>query len=253
MSILLSTLLLAFITAPSDTSTLHAVTSTRHADGEIEQTPRAHAPEGPREFGSGAVLRYLVLGDSTTVAVGGTYEAGIAVMTARRLAERRLVTMINLGVSGARFSDVRYEQLPRIGDFKPDVVLLDVGANDVTHLTLARTVRKDLREIVRQLRRINPAVVIVATGSADMTTPPRIPRLLRPLAGQRTRAINKVVREESRNLGFAFAPIAERTGPLFKKDPSLFSDDRFHPNDRGYATWVEVINESLDQALAASP
>jgi len=57
------------------------------------------------------------------------------------------------------------------------------------------------------------------------------------------------VQRQAQNYGLTFAPIADRTGPLFRRDRTLFSDDRFHPNDRGYATWTAVINEALDRAL----
>lgn len=207
--------------------------------------PLPRAPADLVSVGSGPALSYLVLGDSTAVAVGGTYENGIAMMTTRHLARDRAVTMKNLAVSGARVRDVLREQLPRIAGFRPDVVLLDVGANDVTHLTSASSIERDLREIVASLRAKNPDVRIIVTGSADMSTPPRIPRLLRPLAGRRTRALNEVFVRESESLRLDFAPIAAETGPLFKKDPSLFSEDRFHPNDRGYATWIAVINRTL--------
>jgi len=53
---------------------------------------------------------------------------------------------------------------------------------------------------------------------------------------------------EAARLGLIFAPIAEKTGPLFRADPSLFAADRFHPNDRGYATWIPVLNEALARA-----
>lgn len=211
------------------------------------------APEGIVTLGSGTpAIRYLVLGDSTAVSVGGTYDRGIAMMTARHLAERRSVEMLNLAVSGARIRDVLHEQLPRIGAFIPDVVLLDAGANDVIRLTGARSLGRDLNEIARRLRTINPDVLIVVTGAADMTTPPRIPWVLRPLAGARTRALNRVFIEESARLGLTFAPIARETGPLFRADPSLFSADRFHPDDRGYSTWITVINRALDEATKRS-
>ena len=49
------------------------------------------------------------------------------------------------------------------------------------------------------------------------------------------------------------APIAERTGPSFRKDRTLFAADRFHPNARGYALWIAVINDALDAAIARQP
>jgi lysophospholipase L1-like esterase len=210
----------------------------------------ARAPGGVATYGAGEPLRYLILGDSTAVAEGGTYASGIAVETARHLAAGRRVEMVNLGVSGAQTRDVLREQVPRVGAFVPDVVLLDFGANDVTHLTPARSVERDLREIVEALVAINCRVRIVVTGSPDMSAPPRIPRLLRGAAGWRTDVLNRVFRREVARYGLTFAPVAAMTGPLFQRDKTLFSGDAFHPNDRGYGTWIVVINGALDEALA---
>lgn len=213
----------------------------------------ARAPAGLETFGTGEPLRYLILGDSTTVAEGGTYANGIALETARHLGRRQRVEMMNLGVSGAQVTDVLREQLPRIGAFVPDLVLLVVGANDVTHLTSARSVDRDLRQIIDRLIAANCHMRIVVTGSPDMSTPPRIPRLLRGVAGWRTNVLNRVFREQVERYGLTFAPVADETGPLFERDRTLFSADAFHPNDRGYATWIAVINPALDRALATQP
>jgi lysophospholipase L1-like esterase len=209
------------------------------------------APSAEETFGSGRPLRYLVLGDSTTVAVGGTYERGIARQTARHLGASHQVVMKNVGVSGARVHDVLVEQLPRVGSFVPDVVLLDVGANDVVHLTRAAPLERDLEAILQDLLSRNRSVKIVVTGSADMSSPPRIPRLLRGLSGHRTRVLNRVFERAVARHHLTFAPIARETGPVFKRDRSLFDVDRFHPNDRGYELWIAVINAALDRALAA--
>lgn len=216
----------------------------------VEDSSR-YPPVVTERIGEGpAQLRYLVLGDSTAVGIGGSYDSGIARETARHLAGGRVVSMKNLAVSGAQTTDVRHRQLPLIGDFEPDIVLLDVGANDVTHLTSASSLSRDLEAIHDDLAARNCDVRIVVTGAPDMTTPPRIPRLLRPLAGWRTEVLNEVFMSFVERHGLVFAPIAERTGPLFARDRSLFDADRFHPNDRGYATWIAVIEPALDRALA---
>jgi lysophospholipase L1-like esterase len=213
------------------------------------QQPR-RAPSAIETFGSGDALHYLILGDSTVVGEGGTYANGIAVETARHLAAGgRRVVLKNVAVSGARMKDVRREQLPRIDGFKPDVVLLAAGANDVTHLTTGGSVERDLRRVIEALVAVNPEVRIVMTGAPDMSTPPRIPRLLRGVAGWRTNVLNGIFRRQAERKGITFAPIAEQTGPLFARDKTLFDDDEFHPNDRGYATWIPVINRALAAAM----
>jgi len=229
--------------------------------GQQEARTPLRAPSAPRMFGTGGeTLHYLVLGDSTAVAEGGSYEQGIAVETAGHLSGGaggarggRGVELTNVGVSGARVHDVLTEQLPRADLAHADVVLLDVGANDVTHLTRSGAVARDFERIVKTLLQANCKMKIVVTGSPDMSTPPRIPRLLRGLAGVRSRAINRIAKDLVKRHELTFAPIAERTGPLFARDRTLFSADRFHPNDRGYALWITVLNEALDQAQAIQP
>jgi len=209
---------------------------------------RVAAGEAMRFGTTGKALTYVVLGDSTAAGVGGTYDAGIAVSTAKELGQRFVVTMTNVAVSGARMRDVRRLQLPAAEGLRPDVVLVAAGANDVTHLTSIRSMRADLRAVVRGLTAANPGVKIVITGSPDMGAPPRVPRVLRGVAGWRTRQVNRMFRAEAAAAHLTFAPIADVTGPLFRRDRSLFAADRFHPNDRGYATWIAV----LDDALAAA-
>ncbi|HYO76311.1 MAG TPA: SGNH/GDSL hydrolase family protein [Thermoanaerobaculia bacterium] len=211
----------------------------------------AESSRAPRTFGtSGQPLRYVVLGDSTAAGVGADYEAGIAVGTARELGQRHVVTMNNFAVSGARMDDVLRLQLPAAEALRPDVVLLSAGANDVTHLTRIGKMQDALQAIVQRLRAANPAVKIVVTGSPDMGSPPRVPWLLRGLASCRTKQVNRMFEREVAQSNLVFAPIATRTGPLFRRDRTLFHPDRFHPNERGYATWIPVLNEALAKAIS---
>lgn len=235
----------------ASTNLIIAITalSTACSSTTRDAPPRADAEI--RLSGSGEPLAYLILGDSTAVNVGGTAGNGIAVETAKHLASSRRVSMKNLAVSGAQISEVLDEQLPRLDGFRPDVVLLDVGANDVTHLTSARSLERDLEKIIESLIAIHCDAKIVVTGAPDMSTPPRIPRLLRGISGWRSDVLNRVFRREVERYGLTFAPIAEETGPLFARDRSLFSEDEFHPNDRGYQTWIDVINPALDRALTS--
>jgi lysophospholipase L1-like esterase len=213
---------------------------------------QAPPPEAPVTFGSsGDSIRYVVLGDSTAAGVGAAYEDGIAMQTARHLGLNAVVTLHNFGVSGARMRDVFETQLPRAETLAPDLVLISVGANDVTHLTSIPSMRKRLREISARLRAASPRVRIVITGAPDMGSPPRVPWALRGLASLRTKMVNRMFRAEAQRMDLVFAPIAEQTGPLFRRDRTLFHPDRFHPNARGYATWVRVLNTALERARAS--
>ncbi len=217
-------------------------------------TLQLHAVPAPLAFGSsGPMIRYVVLGDSTAAGLGAPYEDGIAVRTARHLGETGEVTMHNFGVSGARMRDLAELQLPQAEALSPNLVLLSAAANDVTHLTSIPSMRRRLREVVGRLRAANPDVRIVVTGAPDMGSPPRVPWVLRWAASLRTNMVNRMFRAEATNLRLVFAPIAEQTGPQFRRDRTLFHADRFHPNARGYATWVAVLNHALREALIRQP
>ena len=134
-------------------------------------------------FGAGKSLTFVVFGDSTSVAQGGDYKQGIAVHTAGFLADKNhKVQLHNYGVSGARMHDVATQQLPQMTQI-PDVVLLSISANDVTHLTSVDAVRHDMERTIDTLRQKNPHVRIYITGTPAMGSVPRFPQPLRWLAG----------------------------------------------------------------------
>lgn len=207
-------------------------------------------PEIPRDaqsVGSGKTLKYVILGDSTAVSQGADYRDGIATLTAKNLAksQSRAVLYTNFAISGARIGDVRAIQVEAAAKLKPDLVLMSVGANDVTHLTSLKNVEADLIAIVSQLREANPKVKIVITGSPQMGAVPRIPQPLRWLAGWQVGEINKMFLRVATEQQLVFAYLADRTGPIFARDRSLFAADKFHPNAAGYAVWEPVLNDAI--------
>lgn len=198
-------------------------------------------------------LELVVLGDSTAAGQGAPYAKGIATGAARTLAEEeRYVTWSNLAVSGARWGDVKEQQLDGAVRSAADVVLISAGANDVTGGTSTRSLRADIEAVITALRASDPEVRILITGVPDMGSTPRLPQPLRWLAGLRASRLNDVVREQGARLDVTVIPILERTGPAFRRDHSLFSADRFHPDARGYAVWRRVIAQSL-RAVALPP
>ena len=207
-------------------------------------------PRSKQVFGAGKPLTYVVMGDSTSVGQGTTYDKSYALQTAQHLATSYRVSLTNVGVSGARAKDVTGSQLAKAKSLQPDLVLLSVGANDATHFTSSRTVRASLQKTIDGLRQASPDVKIVVTGSPQMGSVPRFPWPARQLAGLRTKQINNVYASLIAQNNLYFAPIAAETGQAFAADPTLFAQDKFHPDARGYALWTPVINRAIDEALS---
>lgn len=213
------------------------------------EVPVPTIPRGQETFGSGKPLVYAVLGDSTAVGQGGSYEDGIARASAQHLAENHLVTLQNFAISGAQVGDVLSHQVPQAIEIKPDIVLLSMGANDVTHLTPIERVRSDTAQIISELRRANPGIRVVITGAPAMGTVPRFPEPLRSLAGLRADQMNRMFIALAETESIVFAPVARETGPQFDKNPGLFAPDKFHPNTAGYITWHPVLAKALNGTI----
>jgi lysophospholipase L1-like esterase len=206
-------------------------------------------PRGETTIGEGKELNYLILGDSTSIAQGADYDQGFAVKTAENLSMNYKVRYQNFGVSGARINDVATDQLERSKNFMPDVVLVAVGANDVTHITSLGSIKTDIKTIINTLRERNSDVKLVFTGAASMGDVQRFVQPFKWFMGVRTDSVNKVFEEVAMKENVSFAYVARDTGKQFAEHPGYFAQDKFHPNNQGYAVWTEVLNRVIDSSV----
>ena len=193
-------------------------------------------------------LKFVVLGDSTSAGVGaGSPERSFPVVLAERLAgPGRRVTLRGLGVSGARVQDVLRDQVPQAAGLEPDLILVAIGANDVTHLTPLSDIESGIGAIVEELRRTGAPVVVA--GAPDMRAA-AFYEPLRTLAGWRGRVVTRAIERAARSRGATVVPLALRTGPFFDGNPAAYSADEFHPGPKGYARWADAIYPALEEAL----
>jgi len=207
-------------------------------------------PRAPQMLGSGPELTYVVMGDSTSIGQGANYSQSYAVASAQHLAQTHSVKFANVGLSGAKAKDVLDTQLTQAIRYKPDIVLVAVGANDARHLTSGKVIRQSVQQIIDGLQKANCKVRIVVTGSPAMDSTPRFSLWpAKQLMGLRTRQVNAVFESLAKSNNLTFAPVAAKTRTAFLADPTLFAADEFHPNARGYTLWKPVINDALDRAL----
>ena len=110
-----------------------------------------------------------------------------------------------------------------------------------------------MNHIVDSLIGTNCRVKIVLTGSPAMGSVTRFAWPLKQYMGLRARQVNTVLKPIISARQLTFAPVADKTGHLFLEHPEYFAADNFHPNAAGYATWMPIINDALDQALTNQP
>ena len=215
--------------------------------------PAPNIPRGPQALGAGPKLTYVVMGDSTSIAQGADYADGYSFASAQHLADKYEVTFVNTGISGATAESTLQQQLSDAVQYKPDLVLLAVGANDTTHFTKGPAIQKSIQAIVDGLRAANPDVKIVVTRSPALDSVSRFPFGAKQLMQLRTKQVNAAFEPLIIKNNLTLAPIAEQTRDAFLADSTLTAEDKFHPNASGYALWIPVINQAIDRALADGP
>lgn len=197
-------------------------------------------------------LQLLMLGDSTAAGVGASETAATvgARLAAGIAATGRTVTLSSVAVSGSRAADLA-DQLRELGERPaaalPDLAVILIGANDATHLSRLGTVRGKLTAAIRELRATGAAVVVA--GCPDLGAVRTFGQPLRLLAAARGRAVAAAERRAAADAGATFVDLARETGPTFRADPRMLSEDRFHPSDLGYARWARALLPAVLAAL----
>jgi lysophospholipase L1-like esterase len=215
-----------------------------HIDGA---TTEPRSPADASAPGGAGALRIVWFGDSLAAGVGTSSPDGaVARQVARRLG--RPVDVEVLAVSGARIADVVDQQLPRLSGV-PDMAIISVGANDVTHLTSLDQFRERYEQF---FARLSPTTIVVVLGVPDMGSATRLAQPLRALAGVRGNQLDVVAHDLAREHSAAYVNIAAQTGPSFRADPDrFFAADHYHPSDAGYGVWADAIVPVLQWKLAA--
>ncbi|HET8559403.1 MAG TPA: SGNH/GDSL hydrolase family protein [Marmoricola sp.] len=202
----------------------------------------------------GPAIRAVLLGDSSAAGYGvRTVEETPGAMIGSALAaqaDRR----VHLGVFskvGAQTGDL-VGQIEEALPTEPDVAIILIGANDVTHVVPVNVSVKLLNDAVRRL--VDAGVAVVVGTCPDLGTVQPIPQPLRQLArlwSRRLAAAQTVAVVEAGGRSVSLATIL---GPEFEAAPAmLFGPDRFHPSAAGYASMAGVLVPSVLAALGLAP
>lgn len=200
----------------------------------------------------GASVLYVALGDSTVEGVGASRpEASYVARLHRRLrAVYPGARVVNLGVAGARSSDVLNGQLRRALELGPDLVTISVGPNDITGGVGAGDFEINLERILAALTRETRAVVVVNLLPDLAVTPRFAASPARETVGRLTAEFNAVLRRAGRAHGAALVDLYEASRREVPRRPELVAGDGYHPSDAGYALWAELMWRGVQPHIA---
>src|SRR5258708_17481139 len=120
-------------------------------------------------------IRYLALGDSSTIGTGTTPDKAFPAVLAGKWREAgRTVELLNPAVNGHTTDDLIVKQLPHVAVFKPTLVTLLIGANDIVRGgSDDQRYRAQLRRIHNKLRDDGvPAAAAFVLPLPECSAPP---------------------------------------------------------------------------------
>jgi len=202
----------------------------------------------------GPALRIALLGDSTAAGYGvdlveetpgAVLGSGVAHQAGRRVYVRELCRV------GSRSSEL-HDQVERTLPMHPNVAVILIGANDVTHTQRPSQAVRHLSEAVRTLR--DAGVEVVVGTCPDLGTVRPIPPPLRQVARAWSRRMAAAQTIAVVEQGGRTVSLASILGPEFDAAPALFfGPDRFHPSAKGYASLAEALIPSVLSAIGLGP
>jgi len=201
-------------------------------------------------------VRLALLGDSSMVGYGvdnvaqtpgALFGTGLA-----RLSDRP-VDVVSAAVIGARSVDLAAQVDRVLGQaHRPDLALIFIGGNDVTHKTRPSVAVGQLKRAVRRL--VDAGTEVVVGTCPDLGTIRPIPQPLRYIVRRWSRDLAAAQTVATVEAGGRTVSLGDLLGAEFAANPvELFSPDRFHPSAAGYGRAVDAMLPSAAAALGIGP
>ena len=157
----------------------------------------------------------------------------------------RDVLLSNPAVNGYTTDDLIAEELPLVSSFRPTLVTILIGANDIVRGTDAESYRAQL------------ARIFAALGGIDVVGLPQPDWSLAPMGGafgdragvaRRIERFNALMAEAAERAGARYVDLF----PLMREQgrKHLLAADGLHPSAEAYAEWARALATS---ASASSP
>lgn len=202
----------------------------------------------------GPAIKLALLGDSSAAGYGvQRVQETPGAHLASGLAEGadRRVYLRSAAKVGAQTRDLD-GQIDAVLPVQPDVAVILIGANDVTH---ARLPSESVRLLAQGVRRLRDAGVAVVVGTCpDLGTIEPIAPPLRQVARHWSRRLAAAQTVAAVEAGGRTVSLGSVLGPEFAATPKvLFGPDRFHPSAAGYSSLASVLLPSVLAAMDVIP
>jgi lysophospholipase L1-like esterase len=183
----------------------------------------------------------LVIGDSTAVGVGASNkDESIPSLVAQKIGAQYVE---NLSVSGSKVEDLP-SQLQTVERDQYDVILVQIGGNDVVARNDEQGVTHELESILKTLPKHDKLIVLMC-GDVGVAT--LLPWFVRGYYTKKTLAYHQTFSDMVPRTGGVYVNLYEPkdTDPFVKEPDVYLAKDQFHPSSAGYQVWFEKIEKAL--------
>jgi lysophospholipase L1-like esterase len=188
------------------------------------------------------------LGDSTGAGVGAR-EGSYVDRLLRRIAESgRAFRLQNLSGSGATTADVLRDQVGKIRPGARGLVLIGIGANDLTGGLPPEVFARQFATLVASVRAKTDAPIVVS-NVPDVSLAKAIEPASRPQIAARVDAYNGAIAKLARERGLVVFDLCALSRATLPAHPEYLSFDGYHPSDSGYEAWAAALWEVVRRVL----
>jgi lysophospholipase L1-like esterase len=200
----------------------------------------------------GADFSMLLIGDSSAVGVGAaTPEESVA---GRFGAAHPAISITNRGRNGERVSGLVRTFTPDVTKDKHyDLLLIQIGGNDVTHFTNLKQVEADLKTVLERAKTISQNVFVINGG--DFITAPIWPWPINRIFSWRYHKIRDLFLKTVPANGATYVDVFayEEANPVPGPHWDFYAVDGFHPNGLSYQEWFKALEFTLEQSALKLP
>ena len=147
-------------------------------------------------------------------------------------------------MNGYRTDDLIAEELPLIGEFRPTLVTVLIGANDIVAGSADERYREQLRLIHARVRADSPTRAVYALPQPDWSLSRAGASFGDPAAiASRIERFNAIAREEVERAGGSYIDIFPLMRDQMRR--GMFAPDGLHPSGEAYGAWAKALAERL--------
>jgi lysophospholipase L1-like esterase len=194
--------------------------------------------------------RFLALGDSFTIGTGTTPDRSFPAVLARMWTERgRPVVLSNPAVNGYATDELIREELPLVASFRPTLITVLVGANDIVRGSNEDRYRRQLAAIHKAIADDTAGARVIALPQPDWSLSPAGTGFGDLAAIARTiERFNEIARDQAERVGARWIDLF----PLMREQGRnrMFAPDGLHPSAEAYTEWARALATT---ALASRP